>query len=279
MEFKHEIDNECAFNVEKNGAFCSPTEIVDKLKSLAVESQIVTAADDNETVLSSLKEKYRCSTESCVLQQHDVKTHVEPYIVHEALTNFFKPTGPATTNEWLSNFNIDSVLKQIEKKYTDKNFLHICFQMRDFVDQKTELAVLDWPAAYNKGKRCFGTVFNTDSSSGRGQHWYSIFGSFQDEDEEFTIEYFNSSGENPQKEICAWVNRVKNQWAKHFDKSIKFIIATKIAYQRDNSSCGAYSLYYIISRLDGTSYEWFEKNRVTDKQMVEFRRYLFRVEE
>jgi hypothetical protein len=44
----------------------------------------------------------------------------------------------------------------------------------------------------------------------------------------------------------------------------------------DNSSCGPYSLYYIISRLEGVSSDAFQKNRIPDHKMWEFRKILFR---
>jgi hypothetical protein len=79
-------------------------------------------------------------------------------------------------------------------------------------------------------------------------------------------------------QITSWVNKVKVQWQAHFAKSIKVIIATRIVNQKDNHSCGSYSLYYIISRLSGTPYSYFKNTKIGDENMHEFRKFLFRSE-
>jgi hypothetical protein len=277
MDFKDKVDD-CGFHIEKKGAFCAPRHIVDKLKDFVVNFHLATNASE-KTVMETLKEKYDCNSEACILQQSEIKNFIDPHTVERALKENFKPTGPRESSAWLSNFDIDDVLKQIQLKYGDKHFLHLPFQMRDFEKTGSELARLDWPARYKEGYRTFGTVMNTDESSGNGQHWFAIFGDFSDGTSPFTIEYFNSSGELPLDEVSLWMKRVKHEWAATMQKNIKDIMVTRIVNQSDNHSCGPYSLYYIISRLDGTPYSYFRNNRVGDKAMHLFRKYLFRRED
>lgn len=291
MDFKNEIENECGFHITKNDGFCAPSNVVNKLKELASESdanvpnniQNVQNAPNvfnniqnvqNNTVLETLKAKYNCDSETCVLSQYEVKKYVDPDVIETVLKENFKPFGPRLTKEWLSNFDIDDVLSQIQKKYADKHFLHIPFQMRDFEKTNSDLARLDWQAEYNKGFRTFGTVMNTDYSTGKGIHWFAIFGDFLDSSDIFTIEYFNSSGELPLPEVTAWMKKCKH--SLNFNKPVQDVIATRIINQQSSSECGLYSLYYIISRLHGVPLEWFKNNRVKDKIMYEFRKYLFR---
>ncbi|MGL5934751.1 MAG: Ulp1 family isopeptidase [Cetobacterium sp.] len=274
MEFKSDIDNECAFHLEKKSAFCAPDDIVDKLKEKF-------AKEDDDELLDTLKNKFNCDTEVCVLKQPEVASTIGYDKITPLIQDNFKPYGPRDTS-WFSNVNIDDVLDQMEKKYTNKDnkFLHIHYQMIDFEDQKTELAKLCWPDKYEEGYRCFGAVLNTDTSDRSGQHWMAIYGSFLDSDETFTIEYFNSSGSLPMKQISNWMNRIKHEWQPYFrnDRKIETITSTRIVQQEDDHSCGAYSLYYIMSRLAGTPYKWFEHNRIGDENMHEFRKYLFRPE-
>lgn len=271
MEFKDDIDNECGFHIEKKGAFCSPADIVDKLAELILD----TSPKNDKIILKSLKDKYSCNTEVCVLTQPEV-IQVIGQSTEKIIEEHFKPDGPRDNNRWLSNTDIDSVLIQIQKKYVNKHFLHIEFQMIDFETTQSELAKLDWPAKYKEGFRTFGAVFNTDTSRGRGQHWFAIYANFEDNASEFTLEYFNSSGELPMNQISTWMKRVKHKWQSAFNKSIQDIIVTRIVNQQDNWNCGAYSLYYIISRLDGTPYQYFKNNAIGDSNMQEFRKYLFR---
>lgn len=272
MEFKTEIENECGFHIKRNKSFCAPDEIIDKLKVIKING------DANADLLDNLKKKYDCDTEVCILSQPDVKNIIGPENVQNIINNYFKPTGPRNNNRWFSNVDIDSVLNQIQQKYINKHFLHINFQMSDFETTQTELATLDWPAKHKEQYRSFGTVFNTDVSTGGGQHWLAIFASFDDLDEQFTLEYFNSSGELPMNQISTWMKRVKHQWQPYFKKPIVDIVVTRIINQIDNWNCGSYSLYYIISRLNGVPYTYFKTNLIGDENMQLFRTYLFRKE-
>jgi len=275
MEFKHELDNECAFHVESNEGFCSPKELVDKLKKFS-ETRDDKLDKVKKTSLEILKAKYNCDSETCILNQYDVKRYVDPNMIERALKENFKPIGPRMNKDWLSNFNIDEVLRQIQKKYKDKHFFHVPYQMRDFEKTNSELANLDWESKYKRGYRTFGTVMNTDYSDGNGIHWFAIFGDFLDDNKCYTIEYFNSSGELPLPEVSSWMKRFKH--SLNLDKPVKDIVVTRIENQKSTSECGLYSLYYIISRLDGIPMEWFKKNRVKDSTMYTFRQYLFREE-
>jgi Ulp1 protease family, C-terminal catalytic domain len=268
MEFKSEINKECAFNVEQQEGFCSSINIVEKLKDYANKINPTGQAID------VLKEKYNCRSEVCVLNQSEIQNIIQPAEIEENIQQNFKPEGPKLTKTWLSNENIDKVLDQIQKKYIDKHFLHIPFQMIDFQEQQKELAQMDWQKEYQNGYRTFGTVINTDKYSGRGKHWFAIFGDFLDSSSIFTIEYFNSSGELPKDEIIVWMTKIKN--ILQFPKEVRDVVVTRIQNQYSDTECGPYSLYYIISRLDGVPMEWFKHNRIKDSTMYMFREYLFR---
>ena len=268
MDFKNDIDNDCGFHIEKKESFCAPDHVVDKLKENMGKS----------ISLDDLKSKYNCNTEVCVLKHDEVRKIIGDESVRQIITERFKPPGPRDNNKWLSNIEIDSVLSQIQKKYVHRCFLHIPFQMIDFEKTKSELATLNWPKKYEEGYRTFGTVFNTDTSRGPGKHWFAIYASFEDSNDEFTIEYFNSSGELPMDPVSNWMKRVKYEWQPHFNTPVKDIVATRIVNQYDNWNCGSYSLYYKISRLDGTPYKYFRNNPIGDDNMQEFRKYLFRPE-
>lgn len=272
MEFKQDIDNECAFYIEKRDGFCAPEEVVEKIKENILGSAMV----GDEQAKEEIKKELGCDTEVCILQHPKVEAFIgQP--TYQLIRERFKPVGPRGT-QWLSNVDIDSVLDQIQKKYTDKHFLHIEFQMIDFEETGGELAKLEWPAKFAIGYRTFGCVLNTDTSRGMGKHWFAIFGDFTGNSDSYTIEYFNSSGELPPHQIAMWMKRVKHRWQSHFDKPILDVVATRIVNQYDGHSCGSYSLYYIISRLDGVPYQYFAQNAIGDHNMHEFRKYLFREE-
>lgn len=274
MEFEKDIDKECAFNVKPIDGFCSEGDVVQKLVDLARK------IDPEKNAVDVLKNRYKCEDEICVLNKVEVRNIIGSDKIEKNITTNFKPTGPGYSTDWLSNKNIDDVLDQIQKKYTNKHFLHIPFQMIDFEKHNKELARLNWQEEYAKGFRTFGTIINTDKYSGSGKHWFAIFGDFLDDSPEFTIEYFNSSGEKPVDEIIAWMAKMRA--TLHFfdeqgnEKKITDVIASTRTHQFSNTECGVYSLYYIISRLDGVPVSYFQNNIISDDTMYEFRKYLFR---
>ena len=258
-------DNECAFHISSD--LCTPIEI---LKQAAPD---INESDPN-TILEHLKQKTDCTSEFCVIKSKKVKTQLGRDLVDKVLNNYFKVEGPKSDPEkWLSNDDIDKTLLLWKRLPQGKSFYHIPFQMRDFQEKGTELANLDFVKEYESGYRTFACVPNTDWSSGNGQHWFAMFFDFRSEP--YTLEYFNSSGECPLREFNKWMIESEQRLQNEFRKKVKRIVVTRIQNQYDNSSCGCYALYYIYSRLNDIPWEWFRKNRVHDKKMHEFRRFLF----
>ena len=269
---KPEFKGECAFFIENND-LCFSSEIKGKLKKI-VDNLTENKVESDKKAVDFLKKKFNCNNESCLLQKSEIKREIGDDVAKKELERRFKPSGPWDSTQWFSNFNIDEVLEQFTKKYKSNNFLHIPFQMRDFESIGTELATVDLSEKYKAGMGCFGVVLNTDKSTGRGQHWFCIFGDFRKEP--FTIEYFNSSGSAPLNEVQIWMKKTKNRLQKNLRKPINDIIVSRIRHQTDNHSCGSYSIYYILSRLENIPKEYFKSNRVCDKLMHKFRSSIFR---
>jgi len=238
-----------------------------------------------------MKDVTQCKSESCILKNPDFESFIGSNQTQKTLKQYFKPDGPSLNFDLLNNFNIDDVLDQLEIAYKKENFIHIPYQMRDFDKYKNEddiimkktdrivkeknLANINLTKYFQEGMRCFGVVFNTDYSTGRGIHWFSLFGDFRKEP--YTIEYFNSSGNLPLLEISTWMKNTKMELSKDLNTDVKDVIVSRIVHQSDNHSCGVYSLYYILSRLENIPYEYFSKNRVPDELMHAFRKVFFRL--
>ncbi len=264
---------ECAFHIDQKNSVCMEDKIINELRNFAKNIKKLFVNDAKDTI-NKLKHVYDCNTESCLLTKNEIIDTIGHEQALNQLKERFKPEGPLDKTTWFSNVNIDDVLEQIKKKYKDKKFKHISFQMRDFQETGGELAMTDFTEEYNNGIRCFGVVFNDDKSSGNGTHWTAMFGDFSREP--FTIEHFNSSGAGPKNEIREWMNKTKHKLEKELGKKVEVKEVSKIQHQKDNSSCGPYSLYYIISRLENIPFIAFEKNRIPDNVMWDFRHHLFR---
>lgn len=261
-------DGECAHYLH-NRKSCIPKDITEKI------AQVLSISNKNEQyIIDEAKNKLNCDTEVCVLQNYKVQDKLGYGLIARLLHDNFKPFGPRENwKDWLSDSNIDENLKQFAKLPDCLHFHPIPFQMRDFQENGTELATINFKQKYDSGCKTFGVVLNTDYSTGKGMHWFSIFLDFRVEP--FTIEYFNSSGEKALPEIKEWMIKTKHKLQMLFSKPICDIEVSKIQHQFDNSSCGVYSIYYIYSRLKNIPWKNFRDTRVPDKKMHDFRIFLF----
>lgn len=247
---------ECKNNEDR----CLPDHILEKVATI-VDPNIDTSAKTPEELLEEVKERTKCAAESCVIAK--VK---KP----ELLDEYFKPEGPRNSTDLFNNYNIDKILEDWTEQYP--GFYHVFFQMIDFDKMGTELSILDI-VDISKKYKSMGVVLNTDESSGGGKHWFCLYCDFTATP--ITIEYFNSSGNMPMPEVQAWMYRTRESFREAGIDAVD-VIANRIQHQAGRTECGPYSLYYIKSRLNNVPYKAFDKTRITDDVMIEFRQTLFR---
>jgi len=236
-------------------------------------------------VIEKAEEITGCDTQSCLLSKPPVvnelvkiiesKTREDgnKLIEYEKDTRF-KRHGPSDNTALLSNFDIDGYLEDLRKAFP--KFHHIKFQMIDFANTNSELDNLDIKRdVIDQDKNTVGVVINTDDSKGRGKHWFCLFMDFRNTD--WSIEFFNSSGNSPVFEIQIFLAKILMK-AKNQFKNKRIILKDKpkIRHQQGRTECGVYSLYYITKRLEGIPHEYFLTNTIRDNEMTEFRKKLFR---
>nr|QQV29691.1 cysteine protease [Kaumoebavirus] len=269
--------SECAFYLSEQ-AVCSRPETIKKV----AEVYGVTESNPKQ-IVEKVKAKVHCDSESCILNRPEVVKTLGEQVVEREKEERFKPYGPGDSTEWFSNFNIDDVMAQWAKKWP--HFYNIEFQMIDFEEYKSALSKINFHELRAHKYKSAGVVINTDSYRGGGKHWFALYFDFSGPVS--TVEYFNSSGRMPLPEIQDLFLKIKNQFiegekieAEDVDKKVKSIIVSRSPYQEDDYSCGAWSLFYIWSRLNGKSYTTFDKNmQLNDEQMIKFRQFLFRKHE
>jgi hypothetical protein len=277
MEFlpKHK-ETECAILTE---TICSPEHVIDTIRDDILDNYNVNNVNNlnKNKIIEESKKKYSCDDEACVIEKLTVQGKISPII----LNTYFKQVGPRNNTDLLSNVNIDNVIAQWVNLYktdfskvdTDKLYIyHVPFQMRDFQDTNSELNNID---IYSIAKKydCLVVVFNTDYSNGPGIHWFCHFYDFKSSP--ITLEYFNSSGHLPLPEIQTHLFQTKHKLIES-KMDTEIIIVSKFAHQQGNTECGVYSLYYIWSRINGVSWQKFNKKRISDQKMIEFRKVIFR---
>lgn len=261
MDIKDKHKSECI----DDGSICSPEAVIKQI------GNVLKVSGTTKSILEKSKAMLDCDSESCVVSHSVVASVIGERVVLDIKERHFKPYGPRNNTNLLDNFNIDLTLNRWETQY-DK-FYHIYYQMIDFDIVKSELANIDICDVVKRGYNSLGVVLNTDVSTGGGIHWFCLFCDFTASP--ITLEYFNSSGNLPRKEVQAWLVRA-NQQLIHNKYDSKIVIASRIVHQEGDTECGPYSLYYIWSRLNKVPHTVFDKVKISDEKMIEFRKTLFR---
>ena len=115
-------------------------------------------------------------------------------------------------------------------------------------------------------------IFNLDPHYKGGSHWVSLFVDLDDN----YIFFLDSNGVKIPKEIKVLVKRLQKQAKDGLHKKLKFIDNAPMEHQHENTECGIYSLYNIISLLTKkkTPHQ-IKRTRITDKEMEEYRSIFF----
>ena len=201
-------------------------------------------------------------------------------IINSLLT---KPKAPNSwkTNpeEWLSSVDIDAVEKQFASLFSD--YYYVGTVPIDF-GKKSEtgacivdsLCSLNIEGLYNKGYRRIGIVFNTDVSTGPGQHWIALYCDIRPELVFPRVTFFDSYAERPSKEVINLMKRWKISWdATKIHSKPMATTYNKTRHQYENSECGMYCLYFHYCCLLGIPM----KKRIPDEVVRGFRGALFKV--
>jgi hypothetical protein len=282
-----EVETLCALNL--NNSTCIPEEeLKNKIKNFNYEDNI-----DSESVEKLLERKgveFQCKGENlqeielCVMEKLEGKKEIVKY---------FKPeTKGFTHSYWLNNTEIDNVQYHLYSNYKGYYYSNIHMIDLGMFDPRnkehiqyspTEIMNIDFVKELkgngilteNGDLKYYGVVMNTDTSDGRGIHWFSIFIDFTSTP--ITIEYFNSSGYDiKNKNFKSFLIKMADSIDLNI-KPCKFIKVSDIQHQKSTTSnCGVYALYYLWKRLGGTPWEFFQKNKIEDEFIVIFRKYFFR---
>jgi hypothetical protein len=277
--------SECALYAQKRNGVCISDNLVNRIgKSLNIRGE---PAD----VMKSAKSKLSCNTEKCVVEK--VATNIDYIEAKREVNLYLKIAGPLST-DLLSNVNIDKTLFQWSQMY--KDFYPYCFNMVNYasysyrqgrvVNKPDSLATILFTDLYfgefGKEYRCAACVINTDTYQGPGKHWMALFADARDN--EWTVEFFNSSGNAPSPEWVNWMVKTKIGMEHIADrlklnKKIEMLKVSNIRHQQSLTECGLYSLFYIWARLNRIPPQYFMENPIPDQLMFEFRHHLFHSEE
>ena len=189
---------------------------------------------------------------------HKCKEKASQCIVNSLLKH---PKAPkeweSNPKEWLSSIEIDQLetnLMDVFPNYAYLGTIPIDFDKKSslgacLVDALCSISIVN---LYNKGKTQIGIVFNTDVSTGPGQHWIALFADIRPTLEYPRITYFDSYANKPEPEIQRLMQRWKSEWdATNIHKRKTKLTYNKTRHQYEDSECGMYSLLFHIYSLAG----------------------------
>jgi hypothetical protein len=234
----------------------------------------------------------KCDQETCWLKNIPLSEKDKNMIQAQ----LFVPPKPSEwddkPNTWLTNFDIENVLRQYEKSYPQFNFIGPSPIDYDTKPNKTDcvcnkLCKFSVEKQFNQGKKKIGVVFNLDTHTKGGSHWVAMFIDLEDN----FLYYFNSTGEDMQPQLIKFKDMVLSQGKNLFGKEMDFYVNT-FEHQRSNTECGMYCLYFIITcllresdifkkQITGLSKKqlvsYFSGNkRIPDSLVEDYRKELFR---
>lgn len=237
---------------------------------------------DAAKVVEMVKKILGVSTESAIWEHPAMRDFVGEDEAKTILEEKYKPSGPAESVEWLNNRNIDSTLRQWSENSVElfgKKFCYFPCQMIDFEKVKSELCHLNIVDLVKEGCASFGVVLNTDTSDGRGKHWFGVYGDLDHagtQKDPYSLEYFNSSGNPPMDQLSEWMEKTCHRLLRDNGKYCEPHRCVFKRLQHSNTECGMWSLLYIRSRLEGHEPQWFYTVNADDNDMIKMRKLLFR---
>jgi hypothetical protein len=296
----------CSPLVESNRASnntCYNTNLLFKIRDEYNKNHPTTShitGNDPNNIWNQLKNRLNCGSEDCWLKEikdENLQNKIDTFV--------FAPDSPpewkTNPNEWLSNFDILDVLSQYEQAYSKFHFIGptpIDFDTRlkkqNYTCVENELCHFNLQREIENKKNKIGIIFNLDKHNQKGSHWVSMF---IDLEHQF-IFYFDSAGDKIPKEINILKNRIIKQ-AKMLSPPIhlKYKDNYRVHHQLENTECGVYSLFFIVTMLTGDckcedltghpnlknknnmtlkeKMNLFQKGRIPDKYIEKYRKIYF----
>lgn len=179
------------------------------------------------------------------------------------LEGSFRPKKPeewgGDEHAWLSNFDIEAVMRQYE--IADPTFAFIGVFPMDFdkvlpstgTCVSLEMCNFDVVKAWKEGKRLVSAVFNTDNHDQAGSHWVCCNMCIDPCAPNYGFYYYDSVAREPTPEVLALSNRIKTAVerlhvsASSFPPTRRFtVLFNRIRRQYKDTECGVYAMFCVV---------------------------------
>jgi len=273
----------CSPKKDKNDFYCIDNNVIYKIGKILKEHNYKINMDDNlkkmhTNISKTLKKIKKCNSEQCWRNINMITDNLTKKELKE-LNNSFKPKKPKSwednSNTWLSNVDIDNVLKQYYDKYNDYYYhgaLPVDFD--EEVDNKClvdNLCKFDVDKLHKSGKNKIALVFNTDPHNKSGEHWISMYIDCIGKNIEHPcIYFFDSAGNPPPKQIKEFIDDTRDNSKINFS-----YIENNIQHQKGNTECGIYCLHFLTYMIEDGDFMDYIQNKKNDKFMEKYRSIFF----
>jgi hypothetical protein len=205
----------------------------------------------------------------------------------------------ANSREWLSNYDIEDVMKQYDKDRTYK-YAFLGVYPIDFSEEDkfgrclySKICSLDVKKYINKKIKYLGLITNLDKHNQSGSHWTSTFIIIDPRNKCYGAHYYDSNAIAIPAYIKKFINNIKERLLVIYPNNKFKITYNTIRHQKKNTECGMFSMTHQIRWMnsllkykelklpDPYKDENFLKcitnnQNITDDIMNENRKYLYR---
>lgn len=230
-------------------------------KIIILYDQTTTQPDLWLKIDAEMNKKCKKGDELCWIDTSGVDATIEK--------EHFKPKKPKGKYTWLSNIDIEQIMYGQQQKHAPY-FKFYGPVPSDFDVILTELSgvnLKDMPEV-----RKVGIITNLDPHYKSGSHWTAFF---MDLDAQ-TIEYFDSLGEKPFNTMKEYINNLKAWLRMNYNIDAKIKINKKVFQKKYDGDCGIWSVWYIIQRLNGNSFDDIVKMNFAEEKLNKCRDAYFR---
>lgn len=246
----------------------------------------VKISSSKKKLVKELQEKLGSScgvADHCWVQQDFVSEKTKQSILEKA----FRPLKPkawyVNRKTWLNTYDILTVMKQYEDKYTDFVFLGVFpidFAGNDHYGNCVSKTMCEFSIkkVLDKGKKRFGMVLNLDKHDESGSHWVALYCNLQPRRKNFGIYYYDSVAYQPPAEVATFMKQVEKDSYTIFSKKVadKFAMRyNKIQKQFSNFDCGVFSEVFLTQILKNVSFDDICKRMHTDDEVNKLRDVLY----
>jgi hypothetical protein len=289
-------------NKRVNSDTCFTPEILSSIKDAFNKKNPENPIKKNDPtkIWWDLKNRLDCQKEDCWLD-----SLFDPQMKEQIKRFIFAPKHPPewqmNPDEWLSNFDIEDVMKQYQVSNPEFKFIGpttIDFDSRppDMAGKCVleDLCNFDLARFIRAKKTKIGIIFNLDNRKQSGSHWVSAF---IDIENKFVF-FFDSADNEIPKEIWQknpadgrkkpFINRVIEQGLE-LSRPIKFVFYNNRGnrHQNSNTECGMYSMFFILTMLTGKipsskevlsiqkRIDLFLKKKISDKYVFDLRKVYY----